>query len=642
MSENANNTNEQDSLNMKKENNDEIMDFDALREQSDDVKKSDQTKQEEQKKEITEKEEKQSKENKKENQAKENNKEEQSKENKKEEATTENNKSDDLKKNDSRKSTEVSKEEQKKENKSAVSQSKKIADAKIAQELKQKETKNETKETKSKKGSKGLKIFLGSVAALLLIVYVAGFVYFSGTFYNAVTINGISVSGMNQEQAKGALDSFYKKYALKISLIDGKEEVIDGDDIAMAITLKDEFGNCFKKQKAYLWFVNMFSSYDFEIGADAKWDEGLLSQSFDKMSFLKKDNMKASKDAYVDVVDGAFTIVKEDLGSTVHVDEAKKCIEESLSKVLAEVSLVDCECYDLPSVYEDDEKLVAELDAKNEYAQNEIAIQLDDLILEPKMELYEDILEKSGDSYVISEKKVKKYVESLAKTYDTLGTDRVFTTSWDDRQIKTHGEAFGYVLNQDETTKALVDALNAKKKATVEAVFDRKGYTLQGENDIGDTYIEVNLSEQHVYAYKDGKKVAEGDCVSGNESAGHGTCIGLYAIQNKLSPTVLRGEKKPVTKTYTKKNKKGKKVEYTETTYEYEYESPVTYWMQFNGGIGLHDAAGWRSSYGGSIYYYSGSHGCVNLPLDFAKTLYQTFDVDTPVIVYFWDNDNRK
>ena len=79
-----------------------------------------------------------------------------------------------------------------------------------------------------------------------------------------------------------------------------------------------------------------------------------------------------------------------------------------------------------------------------------------------------------------------------------------------------------------------------------------------------------------------------------------------------------------------------------ETSYEYEYESPVTYWMPFNGGIGLHDANGWRKQYGGSIYYYSGSHGCVNLPLDLAKTLYENFDVGDPVIVYFWDNENRK
>ena len=184
--------------------------------------------------------------------------------------------------------------------------------------------------------------------------------------------------------------------------------------------------------------------------------------------------------------------------------------------------------------------------------------------------------------------------------------------------------------------------MKAGKSAKIDVVFDEKGITLKGENDIGDTYIEVNLSEQRVIGYKNGKKIAEGDCVSGKEAAGNGTCIGLYKIQDKLSPTVLRGQKKPVTKTETKKNKKGKKVTKTTTTYEYEYESPVTYWIQFNGGIGLHDAAGWRSQYGGSIYYYSGSHGCVNLPLDLAKTLYENFELGDPVVVYFWDNENRK
>jgi lipoprotein-anchoring transpeptidase ErfK/SrfK len=367
-----------------------------------------------------------------------------------------------------------------------------------------------------------------------------------------------------------------------------------------------------------------------------------LADIYSQLDILKKSNMTAPKDAYVGVEDGKFVIVKEELGSTIEVEEFKKVVEESLKNVAASVDLVEMNCYDLPKVYEDDEDLKAELDAKNEYAENEIKLQLDDLTLEPGMQLYEDVLEKKGDGYEVSESKVAKYVENLAAEYDTLDTDRTFTTSWDNKKIKTYGEAFGYVMNQEETTKALVKALKAKKSATVEVVFDSKGYTLQGENDIGDSYIEVNLSEQYVYAYKDGKKIAEGDCVSGNESAGNGTCIGLYAVQDKLSPTVLRGEKKAVTKTVKKKDKNGKEVKVKKTTYEYSYESPVTYWIQFNGGIGLHDAAGWRTTYGGSIYYYSGSHGCVNLPLDLAQTLYENFDIGTPVIVYFWDNENRK
>ena len=528
----------------------------------------------------------------------------------------------------------------------AISGSKKLADIKAAKKkLEDSSANNKTKQSIKNtdgKNKKSLWIALSGLAGIFLIVYIAGFVYFSSHFYKDTDINGVSVSGMNKETAKNTLESFYKNYKLKVVLIDDSEKLIDGKDISMVIKLNDEFNNCLKKQNSYLWFVNMFKHYDFTVSADTSWEEAALEDIFSDMSVLKKKNMESPQNAYVGVEDGKFVIVKEVLGTTIIEQKFKESIEEGLRNVVAELNLLEQGCYELPKVYEDDTALKKELDAKKEYADHEIKLQLDDLTIEPGMELYSEVLEKKGDSYEVSETKIQKYVEKLAEKYDTLGTDRTFTTSWGDKQIQTHGEAFGYVMNQEDTVKALSKALKEKKAATVEVVFDKKGYTLKDENDIGNTYIEVNLSEQHVYAYKDGKKVAEGDCVSGNESAGRGTCTGLYAIQDKLSPTVLRGEKKPVTKTITKKNKKGKKVKVEKTTYEYEYESPVTYWMQFNGGIGLHDAAGWRSTYGGSIYYYSGSHGCVNLPLDLAKTLYENFDVGTPVVVYFWDNENRK
>lgn len=531
----------------------------------------------------------------------------------------------------------------------AVSQSKRIADAKASQKTienvegkdtaaSDKEQKNSSRKPKSKKA---LWITLGTATVLLVIAYISGFVYFSGHFYQDAAINGINISGMNKADAKRTLDNFYANYMLTMETIDGKQVVIDGKEISMQVSLHDEFGSCIQKQKPYIWFVNMWKHHDYEIGADASWDETALADLYDSMDILKKKLMTAPKDAYVGIEDGKFAIVKEIMGTTIKVSDFKNAVEESLTKVQSNLDLVEAGCYELPEVYDTDEALKKELDAKNVFAENEIKLQMDDLTLEPGMELYDEVLEKSGDSYKVSKKLVEKYVKNLAEEYDTLGKERTFTTSFSDRKVEVLGTAFGYELNQEETTDALYKALTSKKAETVEAVFNSKGYTLQGENDIGDTYIEVNLSEQHVVAYKDGKKLTEGDCVSGSEAAGHGTCIGLYAIQGKQSPTVLRGEKKPVTKTVTKK-KKGKKVKVTETTMEYEYESPVTFWMPFNGGIGLHDAAGWRSQYGGSIYYYSGSHGCVNLPYDLAETLYNNFEVGDPVIVYFWDNENRK
>lgn len=552
------------------------------------------------------------------------------------------------KKRESKKEQEKKNAEEKSEKKEnpdvsnkALTQSKRIAEAKEAAQ-KAKEQQPETKPSEPKSKKKGLGIVLGSIVGVLLIAYIAGFVYFSGHYYSDVTINGIAVSGMNAATAQSTLDQFYSNYALTLETIDNEKVMINGKDISMKIMLHDDFKKCLQEQKPYIWFVNYFKHHEYQVSADATWDEDELQDVYKDMKILNKKKMEAPEDAYVGVEDGKFTIVKEVLGTTIKEKTFKTVVEENLKTVQSSVNLKDSGCYELPEVYSDDEELATELKALGKYADCNIKLQLDDLTLEPGMDLYENVLEKKGDSYELSEQKVKKYVAKLAEEYDTLGTDRTFTTSFNDKKVKVHGDAFGYKMNQEETEDALIKALKAGKSTTVDVVFDEKGISLKGDNDIGDTYIEVNLSEQKVFGYKDGKLIAKGDCVSGKEAAGMGTCIGLYKIQDKLSPTVLRGEKVPVTKTETKKNKKGKKVKKTTTTYEYSYESPVTYWIQFNGGIGLHDAAGWRSQYGGSIYYYSGSHGCVNLPLDLAKTLYQNYELGDPVIVYFWDNENRK
>ena len=39
-----------------------------------------------------------------------------------------------------------------------------------------------------------------------------------------------------------------------------------------------------------------------------------------------------------------------------------------------------------------------------------------------------------------------------------------------------------------------------------------------GENDYGDTYVEINLTAQHLYFYKNGNLVVDSDFVSGNIS----------------------------------------------------------------------------------------------------------------------------
>ena len=52
----------------------------------------------------------------------------------------------------------------------------------------------------------------------------------------------------------------------------------------------------------------------------------------------------------------------------------------------------------------------------------------------------------------------------------------------------------------------------------------------RGENDFGDSYLEINITRQHIWYYKQGKLIAQGDIVSGNVSNGNGTPLGIYEI----------------------------------------------------------------------------------------------------------------
>ena len=117
----------------------------------------------------------------------------------------------------------------------------------------------------------------------------------------------------------------------------------------------------------------------------------------------------------------------------------------------------------------------------------------------------------------------------------------------------------------------------------------------------GLTYIDISIEKQRVILFENGRKVMESACVTGTPNRERATHYGSFRINYKQRNRILRGSQKL-------------------------YEAFVSYWMPFDGGIGLHDAT-WRGSFGGS-------HGCINLPPAFAKQLYERVTVGMPVYVH--------
>lgn len=221
-------------------------------------------------------------------------------------------------------------------------------------------------------------------------------------------------------------------------------------------------------------------------------------------------------------------------------------------------------------------------------------------------ELSAHIAENEEHQLVLDPSFLDSFVAQLAAKYDTQGQPKRFRTSYGNEITLYEGD-FGWKLDTDGTKALLQENLETNQVKTLDPVWTHKGRSLDGDDAIGDSYIEVDLKNQKVFLYKDGKKLLETDCVSGTlGDPERDTPGGVYSIYYMNSPDVLDGP---------------------------GYSEHVTYWMPFYRGYGLHDAT-WRSEFGGEIYKTNGSHGCVNLPLFAAERIYKTVDIGYPVVLY--------
>lgn len=187
-----------------------------------------------------------------------------------------------------------------------------------------------------------------------------------------------------------------------------------------------------------------------------------------------------------------------------------------------------------------------------------------------------------GGNVTLDESQAAAYVKELAGKYDTAYKTKTLKTSYGKDVTISRGH-YGWKISQAAETAAVLSIIKNGEQQTREPEYSQKAAS-RGANDYGSTYVEINLTAQHLYFYKNGELLVETDFVSGNESRGWATPGGAYPLTYKQRNATLRGE---------------------------GYATPVSYWMPFNGGIGLHDAS-WRGSFGGTIYKTGGSHGCIN------------------------------
>ncbi len=457
-------------------------------------------------------------------------------------------------------------------------------------------------------------IVSGVLLAVAASIYLAGVQRFQTRFMQNTTLNGQDVSGLTVNEVENLIDRAVKKYSLTITGR-GETEVLTAEEAGYRFASKGEVGKLMAGQDPYAWPLSYWKSYLLEFEAAAAYDPEVLKKSVEELVFFDKSQMVAPSDAYLVREENGYRLVESVEGSTLDEAAALEAIEAAVAAGETAVDLEEAGAYKAPSVRTDDPALNDSLGKLNLYCG--ASAQYD--FGESKETVDGSTIvnwvsyDPSDGSVELDREQVAAYVAGLAETYDTYGKPRPFHTSLDN-DVTVYGGCYGWLIDQGAETESLYQWILNGNQGEKPVAYAQEAVTREN-HDVGDSYIEIDLSNQKVYLYIDGERIVETSCVSGTVTEpSRKTPEGSFTLYYKTGYTVLRGPKKADGK--------------------YEWESPVNFWMPFNGGIGLHDAT-WRGEFGGDIFRWNGSHGCINLPYSAAQTIYEHVYKGIPVICYY-------
>ncbi|MCR4690914.1 MAG: L,D-transpeptidase/peptidoglycan binding protein [Lachnospiraceae bacterium] len=348
------------------------------------------------------------------------------------------------------------------------------------------------------------------------------------------------------------------------------------------------------------------------------YDEEKLGDFLDQQNFLKDDSDVKGKAIEVRYNRAVGYFLYDETTNMLNHEKAKEKILSEIRDGNYEIELKEDECYDTPKTFSPDQRKARELWEKlKPYMETKINYDfggrktiingavISNWIM--KDEEDDSFLMSEHNTLQIDEKAVEDYMKDLCDQYSTVGKPRTFKATRGD-VITINKGIYGSKVDYKKELEFVTGQLGGGREVDRRAEYSQKPFSnITGPDDIGRTYIEVDMTNQHLYYYQNGRLALDTDVVTGNTSLGHGTPERVAYIQCKQRDRILRGP---------------------------DYESFVHYWMQVYNGIGIHDA-NWRGKFGGTIYKHSGSHGCVNTPIAKVKELYSMVEEGTPVLLFY-------
>ena len=361
------------------------------------------------------------------------------------------------------------------------------------------------------------------------------------------------------------------------------------------LTLQDKQGI-----KEHINGFDIGLKYSLETPKVITYDDKLLKESISKLSWFDTSKIIEPQNAKIEYKYNGYIITKEIYGNKINKDVLYDNVVKAIKSGDTTINLESINCYENPKFVENSPRVTYANEILNKYISAKITYNfagltqyLDGSVIKNWIYVDEDFEVK------IDEAKVRNYVDTLGSIYNSsLGNQIKVSGGYD-------GNNHSWIIDSSKETQALIENIKSGQTITKHPIYAQTSAAIYFSN-VWDTYVEIDMTKQHLWYYKNGYLVVDGDVVTGNVSNGSSTPEGAYHLYAKQKDTALIGP---------------------------DYLSPVCYWMPFVNQIGLHDAS-WRTEFGGDIYKTNGSHGCVNLPYYLAKAIYDNINLGDIIICH--------
>ena len=328
-------------------------------------------------------------------------------------------------------------------------------------------------------------------------------------------VGGVDLTALSVEEAAAALNEAAASYQLALT-VNGKNLTVSAADAGLKLdetALQQYLTAAFTDQGGEL--PEALFTYDRELL------KGLLSEGLNTAPVNAAISYNSAKKQF-EAKDGSN-------GTQIDVDAAADAAAAALGMLLpnaaAEVTVTEV----APEITVSSDKVASALNKANGYLKISLAytyapegggstkVSIDTATLAGFLSV-SDKLEVS-----VSKSAIESYAENMASSY--AGSD--YKGSF----VTTGGSTLGYTVTyygQKVNKSALADdiykCVTEQKSGTRTAP-----YSAKSSKPYGGSYVEIDLSAQKLWLYKNGERIVSTSLVSGSVAEGHCTPTGVYS-----------------------------------------------------------------------------------------------------------------